>query len=104
MRKDAQLVGDVDDALDRADREGFTREPPKTLKWRINFLMRRLKTTATKPSAGISRSGPRSPDLARFSGPFLAHPAYRTATADGDTLTVQPATGRRYTLALSPAA
>ncbi|WP_331747021.1 hypothetical protein OG365_39525 (plasmid) [Streptomyces sp. NBC_00853] len=35
---------------------------------------------------------------------LLAHPAYRTATADGDTLTVQLATGRHYTLALSPAA
>lgn len=35
---------------------------------------------------------------------LLAHPAYRAATADGDTLTVHLATGRHYTLALSPAA
>ncbi|MFD9619671.1 hypothetical protein ACFWB2_20645 [Streptomyces virginiae] len=35
---------------------------------------------------------------------LLAHPAYRTATAEGDTLTVHLATGRHYTLALSPAA
>ncbi|MCX4721895.1 hypothetical protein [Streptomyces virginiae] len=35
---------------------------------------------------------------------LLAHPAYRTATAEGDTLTIHLATGRHYTLALSPAA
>lgn len=35
---------------------------------------------------------------------LLAHPAYRAATADGDTLTVHLDTGRHYNLALSPAA
>ncbi|MFD9618134.1 hypothetical protein ACFWB2_12775 [Streptomyces virginiae] len=35
---------------------------------------------------------------------LLAHPAYRTATAEGDTLTIHLATGRYYTPALSPAA
>ncbi|MFD6916555.1 hypothetical protein [Streptomyces virginiae] len=35
---------------------------------------------------------------------LLAHPAYRTATAEGDTLTIHLATGRHYTPALSPAA
>jgi hypothetical protein len=35
---------------------------------------------------------------------LLAHPAYRAATADDDTLTVHLATGRHYALALSPAA
>jgi hypothetical protein len=35
---------------------------------------------------------------------LLAHPAYRAATADGDTLTVHLATGRHYRLALSAAA
>jgi hypothetical protein len=35
---------------------------------------------------------------------LLAHPAYWAATADGDTLTVHLATGRHYSLALSPAA
>ncbi|MFF3488767.1 hypothetical protein ACFYXC_36675 [Streptomyces sp. NPDC002701] len=35
---------------------------------------------------------------------LLADPAYRAATADGDTLTIHLATGRHYTLALSPAA
>ncbi|MFD4116891.1 hypothetical protein ACFWSJ_26005 [Streptomyces niveus] len=35
---------------------------------------------------------------------LLTHPAYRAATADDDTLTVLLATGRHYTLALSPAA
>ncbi|MFF8812827.1 telomere-protecting terminal protein Tpg [Streptomyces pactum] len=37
-------MGDIEDALDRADTEGFTREPPKSLQARVNFLLRRLKT------------------------------------------------------------
>ncbi|MFF1405129.1 hypothetical protein [Streptomyces sp. NPDC058294] len=36
--------------------------------------------------------------------PALAHPAYRAATADGDTLMTHLATGHHYNLALSPAA
>ncbi|MEU5795913.1 hypothetical protein ABZ800_20710 [Streptomyces sp. NPDC047813] len=42
--------------------------------------------------------------MAEESSPLQAHPAYRAATADGHTLTVHLATGRHYTLALSPAA
>ncbi|MFI1769226.1 telomere-protecting terminal protein Tpg [Streptomyces sp. NPDC020800] len=38
-------MGDIDDALDRAGQEAFTREPPKTLKGRINYLLKQLKTT-----------------------------------------------------------
>lgn len=37
-------MGDIEDAIERADREGFTREPPRTLKGRIGFLLRQLKT------------------------------------------------------------
>ncbi|MET9694834.1 XRE family transcriptional regulator [Streptomyces sp. NPDC006514] len=49
-------MGDIDDALDRADREAFTREPPKTLKGRINFLMKQLKTTrAVAAELGITQ-------------------------------------------------
>ncbi|MFD7865305.1 telomere-protecting terminal protein Tpg [Streptomyces sp. NPDC059783] len=33
---------EIEDAIERADQEGFTREPPKTLRGRINFLLRRL--------------------------------------------------------------
>ncbi|MFF8960300.1 telomere-protecting terminal protein Tpg [Streptomyces sp. NPDC014894] len=35
-------MAEIEDAIERADREGFTREPPKTLQGRINFLLRRL--------------------------------------------------------------
>ncbi|CAL9663694.1 hypothetical protein SUDANB145_07102 [Streptomyces sp. enrichment culture] len=35
---------------------------------------------------------------------LLTHPAYRAATADGDTLTVPLAAGRHYSLSLGPAA
>ncbi|MEV6132021.1 XRE family transcriptional regulator [Streptomyces violaceusniger] len=37
-------MGEIEDAIERADRESFTREPPKTLQARINFLMKQLKT------------------------------------------------------------
>ncbi|MFF7191404.1 telomere-protecting terminal protein Tpg [Streptomyces sp. NPDC008222] len=36
---------EIHDALERADQEAFTREPPKTLKGQIGFLMKQLKTT-----------------------------------------------------------
>ncbi|WP_405509080.1 telomere-protecting terminal protein Tpg [Streptomyces purpurascens] len=35
-------MGAIEDAIERADREGFTREPPKTLKGRIGYLIRQL--------------------------------------------------------------
>ncbi|GGY11431.1 telomere-protecting terminal protein Tpg [Streptomyces hiroshimensis] len=38
-------MGDIDEAIDRADQEAFTREPPKSAQARVNFLIRQLKTT-----------------------------------------------------------
>jgi hypothetical protein len=35
-------VGEIDDAIERADREAFTRQPPKTLKGQIGYLIRQL--------------------------------------------------------------
>ncbi|MFD9004834.1 telomere-protecting terminal protein Tpg [Streptomyces sp. NPDC059582] len=35
-------MGEIDDAIERADREAFTREPPKTLKGRIGYLIKQL--------------------------------------------------------------
>ncbi|MGW0365829.1 telomere-protecting terminal protein Tpg [Streptomyces sp. NPDC002990] len=35
-------MGDIEDAIERADREGFTRKPPKTLKAQIGYLLRQL--------------------------------------------------------------
>jgi hypothetical protein len=35
-------VAEIEDAIERADREAFTREPPKTLKGRIGYLIRQL--------------------------------------------------------------
>ena len=49
-------MGEIDDAIERADREGFTRQPPKTLQARINFLMKQLKTTrAVAEEIGVSQ-------------------------------------------------
>ncbi|MFC9131883.1 telomere-protecting terminal protein Tpg [Streptomyces sp. NPDC057099] len=36
------MAGEIDDAIERADRESFTRQPPKTLKGRIGYLIRQL--------------------------------------------------------------
>ncbi|MFF4020849.1 telomere-protecting terminal protein Tpg [Streptomyces sp. NPDC001843] len=33
---------EIHDAIERADREGFTREPPKTLKGQIGYLLKQL--------------------------------------------------------------
>ncbi|MFD8396400.1 telomere-protecting terminal protein Tpg [Streptomyces sp. NPDC059680] len=49
-------MGDIDDALDRAGQEAFTREPPKTLKGQINYMLRQLKTTkAVAQEIGVSQ-------------------------------------------------
>ncbi|MEU6213122.1 XRE family transcriptional regulator [Streptomyces sp. NPDC047023] len=48
-------MGEIDDALGRADQEGFTKDPPKTLKGQISYLMRQLKTTrAVAAELGIT--------------------------------------------------
>ncbi|MFD5234838.1 telomere-protecting terminal protein Tpg [Streptomyces qaidamensis] len=49
-------MGEIDDAIERADRESFTRQPPKTLQARINFLIKQLKTTkAVAAELGVSQ-------------------------------------------------
>lgn len=49
-------MGEIEDAIERADQEAFTREPPKGLKARINFLLGRLKTTkAVAAELGVSQ-------------------------------------------------
>ncbi|MFG3275956.1 telomere-protecting terminal protein Tpg [Streptomyces luteogriseus] len=35
-------MGEIEDAIERADRESFTRQPPKTLKGQIGYLIRQL--------------------------------------------------------------
>ncbi|MFE2536859.1 telomere-protecting terminal protein Tpg [Streptomyces sp. NPDC059371] len=35
-------MGEIEDAIERADREAFTKEPPKTLKGRIGFLIKQF--------------------------------------------------------------
>jgi hypothetical protein len=36
------VAGEIDDAIERADREVFTRQPPKTLKGQIGYLIRQM--------------------------------------------------------------
>ncbi|WP_331719963.1 telomere-protecting terminal protein Tpg [Streptomyces sp. NBC_00147] len=35
-------MGEIEDAIERADRESFTREPPKTLKGQIGYLLKQF--------------------------------------------------------------
>lgn len=47
---------EIEDAIERADRETFTRQPPKTLKGQIGFLIKQLKTTrAVAEEIGVSQ-------------------------------------------------
>lgn len=36
------MAGEIDEAIERADQESFTRQPPKTLKGQIGYLIRQL--------------------------------------------------------------
>ncbi|GAA3381253.1 hypothetical protein GCM10020367_71810 [Streptomyces sannanensis] len=47
---------DIHEALQRADQEVFTREPPKSVQARINFLLKQLKTTkAVAQELGVTQ-------------------------------------------------
>ncbi|MEW2312706.1 XRE family transcriptional regulator [Streptomyces sp. NPDC006864] len=35
-------MGEIEDAIERADRESFTRQPPKTLKGQIGYLLKQM--------------------------------------------------------------
>jgi AcrR family transcriptional regulator len=49
-------VAEIEDAIERADRESFTRQPPKTLKGQIGYLLKQLKTTrAVAAELGVSQ-------------------------------------------------
>jgi DNA-binding transcriptional regulator YdaS (Cro superfamily) len=41
-RRELSTTVEIHDAIERADREGFTKEPPKTLKGQIGFLLKQL--------------------------------------------------------------
>ena len=49
-------MAEIEDAIERADRETFTRQPPKTLKGQIGYLIKQLKTTkAVAQEIGVSQ-------------------------------------------------
>ncbi|MEV4429496.1 telomere-protecting terminal protein Tpg [Streptomyces sp. R-07] len=47
-------MGEIEDALERADREHFTKEPPKTLQGRISFLLKYLSTKEIGEEIGVT--------------------------------------------------
>ncbi|MFJ8692870.1 telomere-protecting terminal protein Tpg [Streptomyces roseolilacinus] len=62
-------MGDIDDAIERADQEGFTRQPPKTVKGQIGYLLKQLGSAravaaelgVTADSVNRYRRGARTP-------------------------------------------
>ncbi|MFJ9598278.1 telomere-protecting terminal protein Tpg [Streptomyces virginiae] len=49
-------MGEIEDAIVRADQEAFTKTPPRTLKGQIGFLLKQLKTTrAVAAELGVSQ-------------------------------------------------
>ncbi|MEU9575403.1 XRE family transcriptional regulator [Streptomyces massasporeus] len=49
-------MAEIEDAIERADQESFTRQPPKTLKGQIRYLIKQLKTTrAVAEEIGVSQ-------------------------------------------------
>ncbi|MFF4472347.1 MULTISPECIES: telomere-protecting terminal protein Tpg [Streptomyces] len=49
-------MAEIEDAIERADQESFTRQPPKTLKGQIGYLIKQLKTTrAVAEEIGVSQ-------------------------------------------------
>ncbi|MEU7566884.1 telomere-protecting terminal protein Tpg [Streptomyces fradiae] len=62
-------MGEIDDAIERADREGFTRRPPKTLRGQVGYLVRQLGSAravarelgVTADSVNRYRRGARTP-------------------------------------------
>ncbi|OQD56739.1 hypothetical protein BM536_007065 [Streptomyces phaeoluteigriseus] len=73
-------MGEIEDAVDRADREAFTQKPPKTMKGRIGYLIRQLgsfKAVAreigvTADSVNRYPPGRRRQDRIRDAGPLAA--------------------------------
>ncbi|MER6466443.1 XRE family transcriptional regulator [Streptomyces sp. NPDC001228] len=48
-------MGEIEDAIERAGREAFTREPPKTLKGQIGYLLRQLgRARAVAQEIGVT--------------------------------------------------
>ncbi|MFF8382374.1 telomere-protecting terminal protein Tpg [Streptomyces kanasensis] len=49
-------MGEIDEALRRADEEAFTREPPRSTRARVNFLLGKVGTTrAVAELLGVTR-------------------------------------------------
>ncbi|MEH6376241.1 XRE family transcriptional regulator [Streptomyces sp. KLMMK] len=47
-------MGEIQDALERADREAFTREPPKSTQARVNFLLKYLTPKEIGQEIGVT--------------------------------------------------
>ncbi|MFE1781274.1 telomere-protecting terminal protein Tpg [Streptomyces sp. NPDC059506] len=48
-------MGEIEDAIERADQEAFTRQPPKTLKGQISFLLKQMRSAkAVAAELGIT--------------------------------------------------
>ncbi|MFI9296784.1 telomere-protecting terminal protein Tpg [Streptomyces gardneri] len=47
-------MGEIDDAIERADQEAFTKDPPKTLKGQVGFLRKYLSSQEIGEEVGVT--------------------------------------------------
>jgi hypothetical protein len=69
-------VREIDDALERAGQEAFTREPPKSTQARINFLLKHFKT----PKALAEELGVEPDSVRRYKRGARKNPPAHIAT------------------------
>lgn len=75
-------MGEIDDAIERADRESFTRQPPKTLKGQIGYLLKQLGS-----AKAVARELGVTPDsVNRYRRGARKHPRADVATKINDAV------------------
>lgn len=47
-------MNEIDDAIERADQEAFTKDPPKTLKGQVGFLRKYLSSQEIGEQVGVT--------------------------------------------------
>ncbi|WP_329295463.1 telomere-protecting terminal protein Tpg [Streptomyces sp. NBC_01455] len=112
-------MGEIEDAIERADREAFTKDPPKTLKSRVGYLIKQLGSAkavaqeigVTADSVNRYRRGARKHPPADVAAkiddavrqrwqPLVRRRRHRQAAATGGGITVETRARFGYTAAV----
>ncbi|MEU1090624.1 telomere-protecting terminal protein Tpg [Streptomyces sp. NPDC005576] len=78
-------MGEIEDAIERADREHFTRQPPKTLKGQIGYLLRQLGSA----KAVAAELGVTADSVNRYRRGARKHPRADVASKIDDAVRVR---------------